>query len=134
MYLTGVEHEESGELLEAIKYYKRAIHLSPDVEQRIYMKPYEAKGFFYCITYSTEFMFSQLNFCLEPKEPLKLESVINTLEDINLNVDADNEEEYVGMSLLCKFQKQLGCDGRVCIPKDEPKVSLHFSKSYSTSK
>lgn len=44
MYLTGVEHEESGELLEAIKYYKRAIHLSPDVEQRIYMKPYEAKG------------------------------------------------------------------------------------------
>ena len=46
MYLTGVEHEESGELLEAIKYYKRAIHLSPDVEQRIYMKPYEAKGFF----------------------------------------------------------------------------------------
>lgn len=46
MYLTGVEHEESGELLEAIKYYKRAIHLSPDVEQRIYMKPYEAKGLF----------------------------------------------------------------------------------------
>lgn len=105
MYLTGVEHEESGELLEAIKYYKRAIHLSPDVEQRIYMKPYEAK---------------------EPKEPLKLESVINTLEDINLNVDADNEEEYVGMSLLCKFQKQLGCDGRICIPKDEPK-GTHIS-------
>ena len=44
MYLNGVKHEESGELLEAIKCYKRAIHLSPDIEQRIYTKPYEAKG------------------------------------------------------------------------------------------
>ena len=68
MYLTGVEHEESGELLEAIKYYKRAIHLSPDVEQRIYMKPYEAKGlllqlFNLMYSYSVKFFLLRTKRC-----------------------------------------------------------------------
>lgn len=36
MFLRGVKYEESGELVEAIKFYKRAIQLVPDIEQKIY--------------------------------------------------------------------------------------------------
>lgn len=39
MYLRGVKHEESGEVVEAIKFYKRAMQLVPDIEQRIYTYP-----------------------------------------------------------------------------------------------
>ena len=39
MYLCGVRHEESGEVVEAIRYYKRAMQLVPDIEQRMYTYP-----------------------------------------------------------------------------------------------
>ena len=36
MYLEGVKYEQNGEMLEAIKCYKRAMQLVPDIEQRMY--------------------------------------------------------------------------------------------------
>lgn len=34
-FLEGVEHEKNGQLLEAIRYYKKAVQLVPDIEFKV---------------------------------------------------------------------------------------------------
>jgi hypothetical protein len=36
MYLQGVSFEQSGQVVEAIRYYKRAMQLVPDIEKKVY--------------------------------------------------------------------------------------------------
>lgn len=43
MYLRGVKYEKSGDVVEAIRFYKRAMQLVPDIEERIYTYQ-ESKG------------------------------------------------------------------------------------------
>ena len=36
MFLEGVEHEQNGMLYEAILKYKKAVHLVPDIEYKVF--------------------------------------------------------------------------------------------------
>lgn len=36
LYMVAVKHEQSGEVVQAIKWYKKALQLDPDIEQQIY--------------------------------------------------------------------------------------------------
>ena len=36
LFLKGVEHEENGKLYEAILHYKKALHLVPDIEFKVF--------------------------------------------------------------------------------------------------
>jgi uncharacterized protein YkuJ len=49
MYMQGVSFEQSGQVVEAIRYYKRAMQLVPDIEKKVYSpKP---KGIFHSFSY-----------------------------------------------------------------------------------
>lgn len=36
LFLKGVQHEQDGKLYEAVKFYRQAVQLVPDIETRLY--------------------------------------------------------------------------------------------------
>nr|CAH0098555.1 unnamed protein product [Daphnia galeata] len=109
LYLCGVKHEKSGEVVEAIKFYKRAMQLIPDIEERIYTYPKNKES-------------SESNIPSESKghHDIKKEEGPSSH---NNNVD-DNDNESI--DLLIKLQRLIVQDGRVCTPQDESK-GTHIS-------
>ena len=41
--MLAVKYEQSGEVVEAIRWYKKALHLDPDIEQQIYTETRKGK-------------------------------------------------------------------------------------------
>ncbi|XP_046656494.1 F-box only protein 9-like isoform X2 [Daphnia pulicaria] len=105
LYLRGVKHEKSGEVVEAIKFYKRAMQLVPDIEERIYTYPKNKEG-----SETTS----------EPKSHKDLK------EEVRNNNSDDEDDDELPVDLLVKLERLLLQDGLVCTPHDEPK-GTHIS-------
>jgi len=108
MYLQGVKHEQNGEMLEAIRHYKRAMQLVPNIEELIYSARRQE-------TLSTQKIDTMT---------LKL-SKVALAGDMNDN-EGEMENECNSSYLLSKLKRIVQQDRRICIPLEETKMT-HIS-------
>lgn len=138
MYLRGVKHEKSGEVVEAIRFYKRAMQLVPDIEERIYTIQ-KNKGKW--IRYFPKSKWPADNiFVCDVSESSKSAAIPsdqtsrkNSTPDVPVvsdNNNADVFDDELPAELFEKFNRITSQDGRVCTPLDEPKVILHVNNNY----
>lgn len=109
MYLRGVKYEKSGDVVEAIRFYKRAMQLVPDIEERIY-------------TYQES---KESNKSIPSDQRSRRNSILD-VPFANDNNNADVVDDELPVELLEKFKRLTLQDGRVCAPLEEPKTT-HIS-------
>ncbi|XP_011303086.1 F-box only protein 9 [Fopius arisanus] len=103
LFLKGIEYEQNGELYDAIRFYKRAVQLVPDIEFRLYesTKPKAREKF--------EKDEKTIVFDCEPPDD-----------------DVKGEEEIEDGNLIVKLSRVLVKNQRVCCPRFE-QSSTHIS-------
>ena len=124
MYLCGVRHEQTGDVVQAIKFYKRALHLVPDIEDKIYSYTNKLK--------SNSFVYFQKNGMKISSTEDSSSGSANTNEEPaagnnltegnNNSVDEEDVENEIVVDLLEKFTRIVQHDGTICQPLDDPKV------------
>lgn len=125
--MLAVKHEQSGELVQAIKLYKKALQLDPDVEQQIYAETRKGCHLFklgpcrYSIlTIST----SALKYLELAVEVAKNLATIKITDDTHHKEQAEIDEKG---DLFARFLANLHQDGRTCFPLEDPKVALNLT-------
>ena len=106
-FLEGVEHEQNGELFEAIQKYRKAINLVPDIE----FKAHE---------------FSRRRNVVSSQEEEKLDEEPDTdteVEDIPEDVEETDEVE----TLLLRFSK-MKLKKSLCEPEVPSNTTMHISR------
>ena len=106
-FLEGVEHEQNGELFEAIQKYRKAINLVPDIE----FKAHE---------------FSRRRNVVSSQEEEKLDEEPDTdteVEDIPVDVEETDEVE----TLLLRFSK-MKLKKSLCEPEVPSNTTMHISR------
>lgn len=107
LFLKGVQHEQDGKLYEAVKFYRQAVQLVPDIETRLY-EASKAKS-----------------------QPIEVELETLSLEETREQISSaegggvEEEDEEEG-DMLLRFQRVFLRERTVCQPKF-PQNSTHFS-------
>ncbi|KAK0173397.1 hypothetical protein PV328_006603 [Microctonus aethiopoides] len=111
LFLKGVEFEKSGELYDAIRFYKRAVQLVPDIELRLY-----------------ESSKSKISDKLENNDGLKTLSsgAQNVYENVGNDDDDDDDDDNDENDFLEQLTKNSGHNHCVCFPQHEQNA-VHFS-------
>lgn len=116
LFLNGVEMERTGQLYEAIQYYRRAVQLVPDIEFRLDTKTkHKAK----------DYQGSEENI----KEVVEISyGAHNSAEEDQNDDDTDSfdEESIREGDLLLHIQRKFNKDQCICMPGNEQK-STHIS-------
>lgn len=99
LFMKGVQYEQEGKLYEAVKFYRRAVQLVPDIETRLY-EASKAKV-----------------------QPVEVDFEALSLEEASQEVSVTEEEEE---DILLRFQRAFLRDRTVCQP-DLPQNSTHLS-------
>lgn len=106
LFLQGIENEQSGQLYEAIQFYRRAVQLVPDIEFRLYEST-------------------------KPKLREKMEIVEKKVDQDKSN---DNQESYLedleveddDCDILGKLSRIIEKNGYICLPDSEQSVGMLF--------
>uniref|UniRef100_A0A1B0DQF6 Uncharacterized protein n=1 Tax=Phlebotomus papatasi TaxID=29031 RepID=A0A1B0DQF6_PHLPP len=105
LFLQGTEYERMGKVFDAIRHYRRAVQLVPDIELRV--RP-----------------------LLAQQEEDEATEVANIDETEEIPEEADDKEDLSNVDLTLRFQGALGRCGKVCERPSDEKVlqtSLHIS-------
>lgn len=123
MYLCGVRHEQTGDVVQAIKFYKRALHLVPDIEDKIYSYTNKLKSNSF-VHYQNNGMKMQYEDSSSGSANTNEEpaSGSNLTEGNNNSVDEEDVQDEIVVDLLEKFTRIVQHDGTICQPLDDPKV------------
>lgn len=113
MYLQGVRCEESGQVVEAIKHYKRAMQLVPDIEKKMYKAPRLKKD---------EDQEAELAFDLKITDDADSEEEAEE-EDETPEACDESDDSDESTDLFAKFQKHLQQNRAVCTFKDVQQVN-----------
>ncbi len=74
MYLEGVKCEQSGRVVDAIRHYKRAMQLVPDIEQKMYgttkTKGKTWRNTYKILSHQVETFFEPCPTLINPRNPL----------------------------------------------------------------
>ncbi|XP_034943127.1 F-box only protein 9 [Chelonus insularis] len=84
LFLKGVEYEQNGELYDAIRFYKRAVQLVPDIEFKLYesMKPKVRDKYETADTIEFEKKVNDVRECTETINDIEEDDLINKLSRI----------------------------------------------------
>ena len=113
MYLQGVRCEESGQVVEAIKHYKRAMQLVPDIEKKMYKAPRLKKD---------EDQEAELAFDLKITDDADSEEEAEE-EDETPEACDESDDSDESTDLFAEFQKHLQQNRAVCTFKDVQQVN-----------
>ncbi|KAK3921549.1 F-box only protein 9 [Frankliniella fusca] len=102
LFLKGIQHEQDGKLYEAVKFYRRAVQLVPDIETHLY-EATKTKA-----------------------APLEVNLEALTLEEDAAEDEAADATEEEEDDLLLRFQRILLRDQAVC-HADLPQSAVHIS-------
>jgi len=101
LYLKGVKHEQSGDMVEAIRHYKQAIKLVPNIEELMYAAR------------------------VAPVSSSNVDKVAAKLGSVALREDSNDNETNENCDITDLFSKLVRIfeeDGQICTPFEEPKV------------
>jgi len=105
LYLKGVKHEQSGDMVEAIRHYKQAIKLVPNIEELMYAAR------------------------VAPVSSSNVDKVAAKLGSVALREDSNDNETNENCDITDLFSKLVRIfeeDGQICTPFEEPKMT-HIS-------